>query len=69
MHYNLSWHNKEIAELWPKGSVVLCRKAQPQPLEHGYSYVLSLCFMPDSMSFDKGYEYLLVEQPKEKKHK
>jgi len=65
MHYKLSWHKREIAEQWPKGSVVLCRKMQDLPLEHGYSYILSLCFTPESMSFDKGWEYLLIEAAKE----
>ncbi len=67
MHYRLSWHSKEIAEQWPKGSVVLCRVAQGKPVEHGYSYILSLYFTPESMSFDKGYEYLLIEEPTERK--
>jgi len=66
MTYKLSWHQKEIAEQWPKGSVVLCRKMQGKPLDSAYSYVLSLHFMPESMSFDRGYEYLLIEEPKVK---
>jgi hypothetical protein len=66
MHYKISWHKKEVAELWPKGSVVLCRKAQARPLHHTYSYILSLCFTPEAISFDKGYEYLLIEEPKGK---
>lgn len=64
MNYKLSWHSKEIAEQWPKGSVVLCRYDKGK--SQGYSYILSLYFTPNSMSFDKGYEYLLIEEPKEK---
>jgi hypothetical protein len=67
MNYKLSWHSKEIAEQWPMGSVVLCRKPQPKPASSKYSYILSLCFMPESMSFDMGYEFMLIEEPKERK--
>ncbi len=67
MHFNLSWHKREIAEQWPKGSVVLCRRPHPKPYYHQHSYILSLHFMPDSMSFDTGYEYALIEEPKERK--
>jgi hypothetical protein len=67
MNFTLCWHQKEIAETWPKGSVVVCRRPQSKPLSHDYTYILSLYFTPESMSFDKGYEYLLVESPKERK--
>lgn len=67
MNYKLSWHPKEIAELWPKGSVVLMRHRHQRWLTPTYSYVLSLYFTPETLSFDKGHEYLLIEEPKEKK--
>jgi len=61
MNYKLSWHDREIAALWPKGCVVVTRTPQPTG---GFSYMLSLYFDPDSF-LDKESKYLLVESPEQ----
>lgn len=65
MNLNLRncWHPSNIAEFWPKGSVVLCRS---KPETQGtYVYVLSLYFMPSPAFMHEDKEYLLIETPKE----
>lgn len=60
------WYNRDLAELWPAGSVVLTRIRKTTTCSCEYNYILSLCFSPETISFDKGIEYMLVEVPKEK---
>lgn len=65
------WHPARIAVEWPRGSVVLVRVKQPSPLNHEYSYILSLYFSPQVISslFGGKGEFMLIEQPQRKETK
>lgn len=64
MQFKLYWLPKEVAEQWPKGSVVLIRTRSEK---NGFTYILSLYFTPECLSFDSRSEYLLVESPESQK--
>ncbi len=64
MSFKLDWHPASIAKEWPRGSVVLVRYAKQRDSEfYNYNYWLAECFFPSFAQ--EGYEYLLLESPKQ----
>lgn len=66
MSFRNDWHPYNVAEHWPRGSVVLCRIKQNKPITHQHSYLLSLYFVPEAAMWPRDSEFLLVEETKVK---
>ena len=63
MNFNNQWHNYEVAELWPVGSVVLMRLKITAECHHSHSYLLVNNWNPKSQTWNRKSEFQLVEEP------